>query len=171
MEVSMTVANILKRKSIKIYAHNYKTENNVNFPELDNSEIDVETIDWRTMDFERNLHDEIFGWFSEKPILNIKTTLTVDKVKKFMNVHEGNTALINLGRAEYYLSNFIARNLRLKDVIIQQTLQYQTLGRNMRGSNLFYCNASDKKIYTELSNYNKLFAKRSTSNPRYLCIH
>lgn len=142
-ENSKKMTNTL-RKSMEIFVFNYKAYENV-----DIREINVESNHVN----ESNLYEKIFGSIVKEPILSIRTeTSVVNKSVTKISDQRGNDTIINLGSAEYYLSNFIARNLRSKHSQVQQILQ-RFLTEIFDYSPDNNCSVSNEKYYGEL--YNK----------------
>lgn len=143
---------------IEIFALNYQAEKFTrNGDSLGTSQIDMENsvvkIEVGQANDERNLHDDIFGSIIKKPILLIKTVSTANKSVVKTSAQQGTATLVNLGNADYYLSNFIARNLRARDVSIHQALAYQRVSYKFTWPQVFNCCASNEKNYAELYNF------------------
>lgn len=145
-ELSITGANTSKQ-SIEIFALNYGRKY------LTHSSVDVESSAYIGPLNASNLHENIFGSISKKPHLFIHTiTPNKESVSK-ISVQRGNETLVDLGSADYYLSNFLRRNLRAKDVLIQQVLDLETFRENGWPRVLFYsCSVKNEKIYGEMYN-------------------
>lgn len=145
------------RKPFEVFVINYKADQTVDA-------LEIEKWDHKNQATESNLHEQIFGSIMKKPNLILSTTAAVNRSITKATLRRGNETLINLGSAANYLSNFIARNLRFKDVMFQQVLKYFPLGVNIRASEIldmkfFYnCYASNENTYGEL--YNKIPEKR-----------
>lgn len=157
------------RKSLEVFVFNHKT-----IVDLDVQEIDVENSVEYNMNNQSNdadqsdLNGKIFGSIIRKPnvCMIIPTTVNGSITKP---VHRGNNILINLGSADYYLSNFIVRNLRAKDVEMQQIMQFTpSVDKKFLKKRQFRnCFASDEKIYGEL--YNK--SPKKLEYIQRLCIY
>lgn len=142
-ERSMQMANT-SRKPIQIYIMNSMYE------QIDRNvkEIDVDNIG---VNDSRNLNDRIFGTILKKRILIIPTK-TAHNGSSIKSVEgRGNRTLVNLGSADYYLSNFIARNLRTTNVYIEQTIEFKEYNIFKRAK-VFFCDAANETIYAELYN-------------------
>lgn len=131
------------RKSIEIFVLDYQPFRVIG--------IDVKNIfnQNRFNNDRSNLNDKIFGSITWKPAVFLKT-FTADRESVInRTLQSGNSTLINMGRAELYLMNFIARNLRAKNIATRQLL-----GADMaRGiDETFVCNTSNEKYYPELYN-------------------
>lgn len=109
---------------------------------------------------ECNLNDVIFNSGNRTTNLIIKTDADVNKSVTKTLVQRGNNTFINLGDSDYYLSNFIARNSRMRNVVIQQVLHFHDIGisRTEEGTTLQYgrkvlhCSTSNERYYAELYN-------------------
>lgn len=119
-----------------------------------------------------NVYDKIFGSIVRLPSLSLTLNVPVNAsaIKATTFTHE-NSKLINFGSADYYLSNFIARNLRYKDIAVQQEMMYTYLPPRADDSRLkserYISNASNESIYGELYNephekYHTLLRSAST---------
>lgn len=119
-------------------------------------EIDVENC----VGHECNLNEKIFGSFHRASNLTITTASGIEKSVTQTPLRRGSDTFINLGNADYYLSNFIARNLRVEDVSVQQLMHYNEIGissspekRRIRNfDKILDCNTSNEKNYAELYN-------------------
>lgn len=147
MEKSPSVDSISK-KSIEIFALNYKID------KRGNHRADEEKSVYKGSLNESNLHDKIFGSISKKPNLIIHTITASKESMVKTSVQQANTTLINLGSADYYLSNFIARNLRAKDALVQQVLLHEIFvnGQSWMNRLMYNCSASNERVYGELYN-------------------
>lgn len=136
---------------IEIYALNYKLSGERYFMGF---EIDEESSLYRGQLNEADLHGKIFGLISKKPNVHLYTDTGVDKYLLKASVLRGNESVINLGCTDYYLSNFIAHNLRFKDTWVQQTLLNKQIAIENASFNIqvnyYYHNVSTEKIYTEI---------------------
>lgn len=150
-EKTLEMANT-SRIYVEVFILNYKANGT-----LDAQVIDVENTVDKNQPNESNLNEKIFGPILQKPKLFIFTDLAVNKSVTKTTVQQGQDTLVSLGNADYYMSNFIARNLRFEDGEIHQILVY--LGSHSQGAihrksiTLFICDASNENIYGEL--YNK----------------
>lgn len=133
-EMSTTTTKTLE-KSIKVFVLDYEPFRAV--------EIEVEN----QSSIQSNLNEKIFGSILNRP--NLITRTTVSAYTTNQTVPSENSASVNWGNAELYLSNFISRNLRAKNVVIQQLLTTQIAKGRLRD---FACNASNEKYYAELYN-------------------
>lgn len=144
-ERSMKMANT-SRKPIEIYALNHYHKLVRGFQNVD---VNNSICDDRELNVV-NLNDKIFGSISKKPNLIIKTSVSVKALPQ-----RGND-LVNNVNADQYHSNFITRNLRDKDAVIRQTLQFGYIelmdGKYATRYGVYKCNMSNEKIYAELHN-------------------
>lgn len=142
-EIPITVANTTS-KPIELFVLNPG----------EHVEVDVES----SVCDECNLNDRIFVSIAKAKAsgLVIQTDVGTEKSLSTTSVQRENYTLINFGNAEYYLSNFVARNLRAKNVEIHQTVYQHKLlvkgGLLSKISTWFPCNASSEKYYAELYN-------------------
>lgn len=146
-ESTMRMA-ITSKNPIEIYALNYKVQY------LSHSAVDVMKSVYNGPLNERNLHDNIFGSITKKPNLVLFTVTTVKESLTKTPIGRGKDELINLGNADYYHSNFIARNLRGKDVAVQQVIEYLELHPKWSWPRPSFhnCTASNEEVYAELYN-------------------
>lgn len=155
---SLTMTNT-SRNPFEIYVLNYEAKNSFHnrYNWYSTSKIDVENSVFGNVEMnnESNLHDRMFGSISKKPNLIIHTLTATNKSVTKTSVQRGNATLNNLGNADYYLANFVARNLRVKEAVIQKSLEYQSFGKfDFRTNNIFNCSASrGREFYGELYNY------------------
>lgn len=146
----------VEKKSIEIFAIKYKPEEY--YHSYTRSDIDVENSvfidDDQVNTNETNLHEKIFGPIYKKPNLDIITVSASMKSVTKITEHRSNTELMNLGNTDFYLSNFIARNLRGKEVALQQLLEHHDFYRRYRFQKPknYICNASNEKTYAEMYN-------------------
>lgn len=134
------------RKSIQIFALNFKQKTRKTY------EVDVENSVYNGQLNESNLHDKIFGSIIKRPNLVINTVATFKESVLKTTVQRGNETLINLASADYYFSNFIARNLRAEHIRIEQILQYRETVKQHIQSEIYEYSASNEKYYAELYN-------------------
>lgn len=157
----MTIANAW-RKSIEIFAVNFGTGI------CGRSVVDVENSDYNGQLNGSNLHNDIFGSIIEKPNLVITTVTTLNE-SVLKTTHSEDKTLINMANAELYFSNFIARNLRAKDIVIEQSIEYQRMkGAENRKLSYKY-STSNEKNYAEIYNVppsRKWLGKRQRLVPR-----
>lgn len=160
-ERSVKMANT-SRELIEIFALNHydrllrRTQN----VDVKNSIFDVGEL------IEGNLNEKIFGSISKKPNLVINTFVSAAAPPK----RGSDLQLVNIGDANQYHSNFITQNLRNKDAVIRQTLQYGTTelinGKYTIKGSLYQCNISNEKIYAEL--HNTLRSPKRTQNELFV---
>lgn len=164
-EESISMVNALK-KPFEIYAINYKVKRMTKIG-IALIGIDVENSLYRGELDEANFHEHIFGMVSKKPDLVINTDTGSDKSLMKTSVRRGNKTLINLGSADYYLSNFISLNLHFKDITFIQGYRYkQTTFKNgefvtIRGYSDCECTSFNEEAYAEF--YNELPYIRETN--------
>lgn len=142
-------SNKTSNKTMEIFVLNYK-EAGVPDP----LEIDVgDSVSQLGND---NLNDKIFGSIIKKFTLLFRTAAS-DYNSITRTSLRGNDTLINLGSAEYYISNFIVSNLHYEGIKFKQILNYVRNGLNTidRRTERFECMASNETIYGEL--YNGIF--------------
>lgn len=142
-ERTMQMANTSK-KPIQVYVINAIYE------EIDRNFVEIDVDDIGVND-RANLHDLIFGAISKKRILFIPTKAAHSGSSFKTAMGPGNQTLVNLGSADYYLSNFIARNDRAANVSIVQRLQFQEYNIFKRAQ-ILSCDAANGTIYAELYN-------------------
>lgn len=141
-----------------VYALNYKKSNGL-------FKLDVEKFLFHGHPNETDLHEKMFKTSLESFSLRITTnTVGIQSVTK-RSSHEGSKQVINLGDADCYLSNFIARNSHFENFSIEQNIRYEyfTVENEMIQSKSHkYSNTHDssiKRSYSEL--YNGLHARIS----------
>lgn len=146
-EVSMALANS-SRESIEIFALNYK------YGIRGSIAVDVENSVYKGHLNDSNLHDKVFASIIKKTDLTINTISAVNVSVTKTNVQRENVcvSLYNLGSADFYLSNFIARNLRSKDVIFEQLLEHRKMRVSQLEANKYFYSVSNEKTYAELYN-------------------
>lgn len=152
------------KKLIEIFPLNYKEEI------YGSSSIDEKNSIYNDSLNANKLHDKIFGSISKKPIVVIHTVTAADESITKTTVQRDNTTFINLGSANYYFSNFLARNLRANDVVVQQVLE---LEKFLRGQDwpqvlFFNCSGSNEKIYADI--YNRIPSSRYREHQRFVAI-
>lgn len=108
--------------------------------------VDVKQCFVRT---ECNLYEKIFESIVKMPDLTVITEVEYTSKVKIRKSMRANFTSINLGSSTQYLSNFIARNLRYKDLVVHQTLdrKYCNYPKNeeMKYSNLYSAGPNNRK--------------------------
>lgn len=136
---SLTKANT-SRKLFEIFVLNYNPFTAV--------EIDIENNFSEIS--QSNLNDKIFNTISKRPNVIIETKFYTSITNETVWKQWGISASINVADATCYLSNFIARNLRVNDVEIQH---YALNLANKNFEEGLECIAPIGKYYAELNNY------------------
>lgn len=96
-----------------------------------------------------NWNDKIFETISWKPTITTQMYVAYSEDLIDRDSQLGNSRAVNLGNAELYLLNFIARILRVQNIVIEQHLG-TSYPRHM--SRIFGCLPSNEKYYAELYN-------------------
>lgn len=160
-EASIWIRNTGKN-IIAVFVLNYKSDSNylgVSPDDVENSFYDFNNNNNPLND---NLHVAIFGAISKKPSVLIQTLSTLRKSAIKTPFHSGSgKALLNFGNADIYLSNFIARNTHVKDLLIEHIVQ-PVDGRNMNKTPICTVNGI---TFTELYNVK---CEKAQLNARWL---
>lgn len=155
---------------IEVYALNYKfkkAEDN----RVKGFEVDEDNSLYNGSLNETDLNERLFGMIWRKSNFVIMTDAPVDEFWTKATMYGRNETKVNLGSSEYFLSNFIAKNLRFKDIFIKQLIAPNQIifenGSFGIAGDVYYVKVSDENVYTEL--YNKMLTIHDV-NHRFVLI-